>query len=99
MLQEKHRDAELFLDELLKEVLDLFRRYDLLSQLPWFRPQRETNDCAVEGFAIPIGREEMFEGLEMIANGFNGLCIERKASAAINAERRLGVKDDEVLPG
>jgi hypothetical protein len=99
MLQEKHRYVEFFLDELLKEVLDLFRRYELLSQLPRFCPQREANNCAVEGFAIPIGREEMLEGLEMIANGFDRLWIERKASAAIEAERRLGVKDNEVLSG
>jgi hypothetical protein len=97
MLQEKHRYVEFFLDELLKELLDLFRRYDLLSQLPRFRPQRETDDCAIEGFAIPVGREEMLERLEMVPNGFDGLWLERKTSAASNAKGRLGVKDDEIF--
>ena len=94
MLQEKHRDAEFPLNELLKELSNFFRRYNLLSYFPGFRPHRQTNNCAIKRFTVPVVWEEILKGLEMVADRFDGLRLDRKTNATSVAERRLGVEDD-----
>jgi hypothetical protein len=88
--------TEVFLDEALEEILDIFRRQGLLPQSR-FVPEREANDGSVKPLTVPASWEEMGKCCEVVADGVDVLMVERNTNTTCLAKGPQRVEYQKVF--